>query len=74
MLEVMTIERWAQLLWRAAHHECEITYVPREVIRRQESLKDYEAPLARPLPSIQDLSKPNTNSVSRLHPSRSGLA
>jgi peptidoglycan/xylan/chitin deacetylase (PgdA/CDA1 family) len=57
MLEVMTIERWAQLIWRAADHECEITCAPREVIHRQESLKNYEAPLARPLPSIQDLSK-----------------
>ena len=57
MQEIMTVERWAHLIWRAAGHACAITYVPREVIQKQEHLRTYAPPLARPLPYIHDLSK-----------------
>ena len=57
MPEIMTIERWADLIWRAAGHQCRITYVPREVIRKQEPLRSYAPPLTRPVPNIHDLSK-----------------
>ncbi len=53
----MTIERWAELIWRAAGQQCGITYVPREVIRKQGSLRYYSPPLTRPVPNIHDLSK-----------------
>ncbi len=57
MQEVMTIERWAQLIWEAAGHTCTITHVPRDVIRKQQNLKPYAPPLSRPVPYIHDLSK-----------------
>ena len=57
MQEVMTQDRWASLLWAAAGYESEITYVPEEVVERQDGLKGYAPPLTRPVPSIYDLSK-----------------
>ena len=57
MPEIMTMERWAELIWRAAGHPCRITYVPREVIRRQGSLRSYAPPFTRPVSNIHDLSK-----------------
>ena len=57
MPEIMTIERWADLIWRAAGHQCRITYMPREVIRKQGSLRSYAPPLTRPVSNIHDLSK-----------------
>ena len=55
MREIMTMERWTQLIWDATGSQCEITYVPQEVIQRQ--LSDYEPHLSRALPYIQDTSK-----------------
>ena len=57
MPEIMTVERWAQLIWTAAGHECQIAYLPREVIRKQPGLQGYAPPLTRPLANIHDLSK-----------------
>ena len=57
MPEVMTIDRWASLVWQAAGHECHITYVPREVIRSSKTIGDYSPPLSRPVSNIHDLSK-----------------
>ena len=55
MREIMTMERWTQLIWDATGSQCEITDVPQEVIQRQ--LSDYEPHLSRALPYIQDTSK-----------------
>jgi 2'-hydroxyisoflavone reductase len=57
MQEIMTLERWTSLLWAAAGHESEIAYVSDEVIQRQERLEDHIPPLARPVPSIYNLSR-----------------
>ena len=57
MREIMTVERWTRLVWGAAGRECDIVYVPGEVIRRQEHLQEYAPPLSRSVPYIQDLSK-----------------
>ena len=57
MPEIMNLGRWANLIWKAAGKECRITYVPREVIRKQESLKSYAPPMSRPVNNIHDLSK-----------------
>ena len=61
MQEIITIERWAQMVWRAAGHECEITYVPREVIRKHELLRNYEPAFSRiqvhDLPFVPELWK-----------------
>ena len=57
MQEIMTIERWAALIWKAAGHESTLAYIPLEVVRKQKSLRDYEPPLSRPIPCIHDLSK-----------------
>ena len=57
MPEIMTIERWAHLVWQAAGHECHISYVPREVIRSSKTLSEYSPPLSRPVSNIHDLSK-----------------
>ncbi len=57
MQEIMTLERWARLLWAAAGHESEIAYVPAEIIERSGQLEGYAPPLARPVPSIYNLSK-----------------
>ena len=55
MQEVMTPERWAKLIWQAAGHEPEITFVPKEVLGG--ILKDYAPPLCRPVAYIHDLSR-----------------
>ena len=57
MQEIMTVERWSDLIWRAAGHECKITYVPKKVIHSHPSLKAYAPPLCRPIPYIHDLSR-----------------
>ena len=57
MPEIITMERWAHLVWRAAGHHCQISYVPREVISSRELLKSYSPPLSRPVSNIHDLSK-----------------
>ena len=57
MPEIMTIERWAQLIWAAAGNECKISYVPRDVIRKHPDLNSYAPPLTRPVANIHDLSK-----------------
>ena len=57
MPEIMTIERWAELICRAAGRPSRITYVPREVMRKQGSLRSYSPPLTRPISNIHDLSK-----------------
>lgn len=53
--EVLTNERWVQLLWQAAGHEGRITYIPEEVIQRQEGLDGYAPPLTRAIPYVHDL-------------------
>ena len=55
MQEVMTIERWADPLWKAAGHESAVSFVPTKVIRK--TLERYSPPLSRALPYIHDLSK-----------------
>ena len=57
MQEIMTIERWANLIWRAAGHECKITYVPREVIHKHANLPAYAPPMSRSVSYIYNLSK-----------------
>ena len=57
MREIMSIERWTRLIWNAVGAEAVITHVPQEVIARRQKLDDYEAPLSRALPYIQDTSK-----------------
>ena len=57
MQEIMAIERWASLIWGAAGHECQITYVPREIIHKQPHLNAYAPPMSRscfiPLQPVQ---------------------
>ena len=60
MEEVVTTERWADLIWRAVGSTCEITYVPGEIIKQIPELKTYAPPLNRPVPYIHDLSKAKT--------------
>ena len=57
MQEIMTIERWADLIWRAAGHACKITYVPRKVIHKQASLVAYAPPLSQSVSYIYNLAK-----------------
>ncbi|MCZ6675818.1 MAG: NAD-dependent epimerase/dehydratase family protein [Candidatus Poribacteria bacterium] len=57
MQEIMTIERWAQLIWNAVGHQCKITYVPSEAVHKHERLKAYAPPLSREIPYIHNLSK-----------------
>jgi nucleoside-diphosphate-sugar epimerase len=57
MPEILTVERWAGLIWRAAGNDCRISYVPRQVINRSDNLRNYSPPLTRPLANIYDLSK-----------------
>lgn len=59
MPEIMNLRRWANLIWKAAGQECKIAHVPREVIRKQDSLKSYAPPMSRPVNNIHDLSKAN---------------
>ena len=55
MQEVMTPSRWAELIWRAAGAELDITFVPKDVLQKQ--LEDYAPPLCREDPYIHDLSR-----------------
>ncbi len=55
--EIISPERWVQTFWRAAGHEGKITYVPREVLNKHESLREYEAVMTRAATQIPDLSK-----------------
>ncbi len=55
--EVITPEQWVHVIWRAAGHEGQITWVPREMIDMQDHLKGYQPPLTRSWPYIHDLSK-----------------
>lgn len=63
MQEIMTPNRWADLIWRAAGNGPDITYVPREILRRTlsttegEDAAEYSPPLCRPIPYIQDLTR-----------------
>ena len=57
MQEMMTIERWADLIWGAAGQECKIAYVPREVIHKHANLKAYAPPMSRSVSYIYNLSK-----------------
>jgi 2'-hydroxyisoflavone reductase len=57
MPEIMTIERWAFLIWQAAGNELQIAYVPPEIIAKNSRLRNYSPPLSRPVPNIHDLSK-----------------
>jgi nucleoside-diphosphate-sugar epimerase len=56
MDEVVTTERWADLIWQAAGNTCEVTYVPNEIISNSD-LETYAPPLNRSVPYIHDLSK-----------------
>ena len=56
MEEVVTTERWADLIWQAAGNTCEITYIPTEIISAS-NLMSYAPPLNRSIPYIHDLSK-----------------
>jgi len=53
--EVFTPQRWVDLIWKAAGHKPDITFVPTDVI--QSSLENHAPPLCRPIPYIHDLSK-----------------
>ena len=53
--EVLTPQRWVDLIWKAAGHEPNITHAPAEVIAS--SLGTYAPPLCRAVPYIHDLSK-----------------
>ena len=55
MKEIMTVSRWAGLIWSAAGHQSSVTYVPQAVIDK--TLKEHAPPLSRAWPYIQDLSK-----------------
>jgi nucleoside-diphosphate-sugar epimerase len=55
--EIFTIERWAYLISEAAERPCDITFVPSDVIARNQALSDYAPPISRPTPYIHDLSK-----------------
>ena len=57
MPEIMTLERWANLVWDAAGASCSISYIPRQVIDRREGLSGYQPPMTRPHFNIHDLSK-----------------
>ena len=57
MQEIMAIERWAHLIWGAAGHECQITYVPREIIHKQPHLNAYAPPMSRSVSYLYNLSK-----------------
>ena len=57
MQEIMSIDRWAGLIWAAAGHECQITYVPREIIHKQPHLDAYVPPMSRSVSYFYKLSK-----------------
>jgi nucleoside-diphosphate-sugar epimerase len=55
--EIMDDVRWSDAVWRAAGGECPRVYVPWEVIRRREPLREYSPPMTRPVPWVPDLSR-----------------
>jgi nucleoside-diphosphate-sugar epimerase len=55
--EIMFVERWAAHMSHAAGKESEIVFVPNDVIKRREVLKDYSPVLTRPVSTIWDTSK-----------------
>ena len=57
MQEIMTIERWAGLIWEAAGNEPQITYVPNEIIQKQPHLDTYAPPMSRSVSYLYNLSK-----------------
>ena len=57
MPEILSIERWAELIWAAAGHRSQVVYVPQEIISRNHELRDYAAPLTRRAANIHDLSR-----------------
>ncbi len=57
MQEIMTPQRWADAVWKAAGTQGSLTYVPRGAIDRDETLNGYLPPLCRAVPYIHDLSK-----------------
>ena len=57
MQELVSVERWTDLIWAAAGHTAEITFVPDAVIRRQSGLDAYAPPLTRAVSTVWDLSK-----------------
>lgn len=57
MQEIMTVQRWADMVWEAAGTQGYITYVPRAAIDRDETLRGYLPPLCRDYPYVHDLSK-----------------
>ena len=57
MQEIMTAQRWADTVWRAAGTSGSLAYAPRAVIDRDESLRGYLPPLCKAYPYVHDLSK-----------------
>ncbi len=55
MQEVMTLERWADLIYQSSGNQCEIFYVPESIIN--DRLKNHAPSFCRSLPYIHDLSK-----------------
>ena len=55
MKEIMTVDRWADLIWSAAGHQSSVTFVPQAVIDK--SLKEHAPPLSKAFPYVQDLTK-----------------
>ncbi|MCZ6633022.1 MAG: NAD-dependent epimerase/dehydratase family protein [bacterium] len=55
MEEVLTPKRWVDLIWQAAGHEPDITYIPNDILQKE--LEAYSPPLCRPIPYIHDLSR-----------------
>lgn len=55
--EVLTPERWVDLIWKAAGGDGRIAYVPSKAIGSRGVLRDYAPPLCRPVPYVHDLSK-----------------
>ncbi len=57
MPEILTPERWAELIWQAAGHRPQVVYVSQAVIGKSEGLAGYAAPLTRPASNIHDRSR-----------------
>lgn len=55
--ELISVERWINLIWAAGGHTGAVTFVPETVIRRQPGLDTYTAPLTRAVSTVWDLSK-----------------
>ena len=57
MPEILTPERWAELIWTAASHQPHVVYIPQAVLSKRDGLDDYAAPLTRPASNIHDRSR-----------------